>query len=519
MYSLIIKNATVIDGSGEKSITADVAVESEKIVAVAPNITTGAKENFNASGLILTPGFIDVQNHSDSYWQLFDNPSLESLITQGYTTILVGNSGSSLAPLLSENSLLSVQKWKSTSGMNVNWRTYKEYKTQLLSQKYGTNITTLIGYSTVRRGLLGDSSKPPTKSELDSLLVLLEECLIDGASGISVGLQYSHELNVSEAEIFSLAKLCSKYNKILSVSLRDEAEEIISSIRELVAIVEQTKVKLKISHLKIRYKENAQIINELLDTLESSWHRGNNILFDSYPYDFTWQPLYTYLPKWSIEGGRSQLIERLQNPEKLEKILSYLRNHSTRVSELIIASTGQNLKVNGKTISSIAKDMGMTSEEALINLIKVGGSGTLVFDHCLDPKIVSTINNHALGLIGTNGGGFNLDHGSNLIHPRSFGSSTKFLNNVLKNKEISIEEAIAKLSGRPAELIGLNNRGKIQTGNYADLVLFDPKEIDSPATINNPYQYSTGIKAVWLNGQLVVRNNTPLKNLSGQFLS
>lgn len=518
MYSLIIKNATIIDGTGKKGFISDVAVEGDKIVAVSNNITAGAKQIFDGANLVLSPGFIDVQNHSDSYWQLFDNPSLDSMVTQGYTTLLVGCSGSSLAPLLSEQSLLAIQKWKPTSGINVNWRSYDEYAQQLASRKYGANIASLIGYSTVRRGLLGDSTAAPTKEELQALLKILEDCLRAGAKGVSVGLQYSHELNVTEAEIFSLAQLCAKHNKLLAVSLRDEDAEIVSSVRELTAIAEQTGVRLKISHLKIRFRSNQDLLTELLDALESSWHRGVKICFDSYPYDFTWQPLYTYLPKWAIEGGRSQMLQRLADELQHKKILSYLQDHLSNISELVIASTGPNLKVNGKTISRIAKDLGITSEEAVLSLIKSGGSSVLVFDRCLDPQTVTIINNHALGLIGSNGGGFDLIHGANLVHPRSFGTASKYLRSVIDNKYVSLEEAVAKLTGRAAEAAGLADRGILKTGNQADLVLFDPKLIDSKATMNNPYQYSQGMVAVWVNGELTVRNSIPLQTLAGTFL-
>lgn len=518
MYSLLIKNVTVVDGTGKKSFISDVAAEADKIVAISPKINTGAKQIFDGTGLMLAPGFIDVQNHSDSYWQLFENPPLHSLVTQGYTTVVVGSSGSSLAPLISKHGLLSIQKWRPTTGINVNWQTYSEYAAQLAARKYGSNVCTLIGYSTVRRGLLGDAVTRPTKAELDTILLILEDCLTAGAKGISVGLQYSHELSVSEAEIFSLAQLCAKHGKVLAVSLRDESSEIVSSIRELTAIAEQTKVKLKISHLKIRFRENQVLLTELLDALESAWHRGAQVSFDSYPYDFTWQPLYTYLPRWAIEGGRSQLLARLADEDQYKKMLSYLRDYPSSVAQLVVASTGPSLKVNGQTVSAIAKNLNLTSEQAVLNLIQTGGSSVLVFDRCLDPQTVNVINNHALGLIATNGGGFNLTHGPNLIHPRSFGSSAKYLRQVIDHKNISIEEAIAKLTSRAAEVMGLPNRGLIKTGYQADLVLFNPGEINSEASMNNPYQYARGISAVWVNGELAVRNSLPLEVLAGNFL-
>ncbi len=518
MFSLLIKNATVIDGTGTKSIIADVAVEDDKIVAINNNITKGAKTVWDGTGLVLAPGFIDVQNHSDSYWQLFDNPNLHSLISQGYTTVLVGNSGTSLAPIISEHSLLSVQKWQSISGLNVNWRSFEEYKDQLNKLQFGCNVSSLIGYSTIRRGLLGDSLEAPTPGEFESLLRLVESGLKNGASGVSVGLQYSHELNVSEVELIGLAELCAKYDRILAVSLRNETDEVVDSVRELASIAEHTKVKLKISHLKIRYKQYWPLLKDLLDTIETSWHRGAKIYFDCYPYTFTWQPLYTYLPQWSLEGGRSHLLTRLNDPDQSQKILTELKNSPAKISELIIASTATGLKVNGRKLSEIGKDMNCTSEQALINLVRSGGATTLVFDECLDPENMDALINHSLAFIATNGGGFSLEHTDKLIHPRSFGTAPLFIKNVISRKLISLEEAIAKLTSRPADLVGLNKRGKIAVDYYADLVLFNPKTINSKANISNPYQYPNGIEAVWVNGNLATLKNIPTGQLSGKFL-
>lgn len=519
MYSNLIKNATVVDGTGRKAVVADVAIENDKIVAVNTNITTAAKETHDATGLILAPGFIDVQNHSDSYWQLFDNPNLHSLVSQGYTSILVGNSGTSLAPLISEHSLLSVQKWLPTTGLNVNWRSFAEYRDQLKQIRFGCNISSLIGYSTIRRGLLGDSIASPTESELASLLQLIEDGLKTGASGVSVGLQYSHELNVTEVELIALAKLCAKYDKLLAVGLRNETDAVVDSVRELASIAEHTKVKLKISHLKIRYKQYWPQLKALLDTIESSWHRGAQIYFDCYPYTFTWQPLYTYLPKWSLEGGRTHLLERLNDYDQRSKILSELKNHPAKIGELIIASTATGLKVNGKKISDVAKEMSTTSEQAVINLIKSGGVSTLVFDDCLDPETMNIMLNHSLALIATNGGGFNLEHTNRLVHPRSFGTAPLYLRRIYDSKDISIEEGIAKLTSRPAKLLNITDRGLIKAGYFADLVLFDPKTINSKASLSNPYQYPIGIQSVWVNGLLATLNGVPTGQLGGQFLN
>lgn len=519
MYSWIIKNTTLIDGSGGKPRPADIAIEQDKIVAVGDNIGNASAQNIlDAKGLVLAPGFIDVQNHSDSYWQIFDNPGLHSLITQGYTTLLIGNSGASLAPLISADSLRSVQKWQPTTGLNVNWQTFDEYRHQLQNLNFASNLLSLVGYSTVRRGLLGDSTQTPDKAELTSILRVIEQSLKEGAGGVSLGLSYSHEINVTDVEIIALAELCVKYDKLLSVALRNEADQVVDSVRDLAAIADQTGVKLKISHLKVRYQKNWHLLKDVLDIIENSWHRGTKISFDCYPYTYTLQPLYTYLPAWSLVGGRSHLLEKISNLEMRAKILSELKNHPTKLSEMVIASTNNNLKVNGRTISALAEEMQTTSEEAILNLIQHGGVSTLVFDNSLEEAGTKVLANHPLSMIATNGGGYNLEHSNQLVHPRSFGTSSKFLRQAIDDKAISLEAAIAKLTSGPATLLGLSDRGVIKTGNIADLVLFDPGKINSKSNIQNPYQYSEGIEGVWVGGQLAVNKGYLVEPLAGKFI-
>ena len=156
MYSLLIKNATVIDGTGKPGAVGDVAIEGDRIVNLDKNIPVKAQKIIDATGKVLAPGFIDIQNHSDSYWQLFDNPNLDSLVLQGFTTILLGNCGASLAPLISPQALLSIQKWHNLEGVNLNWQSFPEYAGELAKKHYGCNLANLVGYSTLRRGLLGN---------------------------------------------------------------------------------------------------------------------------------------------------------------------------------------------------------------------------------------------------------------------------------------------------------------------------------------------------------------------------
>ncbi len=519
MYSLLIKKATVIDGTGAAPVTADVAVNNDRIVNIAANISTGAEETVQAKGRVLAPGFIDLQNHSDSHWRLFDGPNLESMITQGYTTVMVGNSGASLAPLISEQALLALQKWHTLEGVNINWRSFREFADTMSAQKFGANVASLVGYSTLRRGLIGDKQTPVSVEELQTLKRLADDALNEGAFGISTGFAYAHEANISEVELYEIAKIVADHKAYLAVHLRNEGPAVIESVREVITAAEQARANVKISHMKIRYKENWPLLPDVLAEIESAWHRGTNVHFDVYPYHSTWQALYTYLPTWATMGGRLQLIELLRNSVQRAKILSALNSSEANIQDLMVASTSAKLMVTGKTIASIAADFGTTSEETLLHLIENGGSEILVFDKSLSDNVVDRFCNHSLSFIATNGAGYSTDDNTKLVHPRCFGTAAKFLHNVRAHSAISLPEAIRKLTSGPAKKAGLTGRGTIAIDAKADLVLMDMDQVDSKATLKNPYQYAEGIAQVWVNGQKAVLNGKVTGTKAGTFLT
>lgn len=518
MYSLLIKNATVVDGFSDKSEIFDVAVQNDQIVNIDKNITTAAETTIDASGKILAPGFIDIQNHSDGYWQLFDNPALDSLTTQGYTTILVGNCGASLAPLLSHEALLSIQKWHNLEGSNINWQSFAELMSELGRRKFGCNVASLIGYSTLRRAIVGDQVRGLGTPELNALKKSLQESLEAGSFGMSSGLSYAHEIIISGLELFELAQVVQKKNGLFSIHLRSEGGEIVEALDEALDIARQSSVNLKISHLKIRNEANWPKLPEVLDQLDIAYHQGNNVHFDSYPYDTTWQALYSYLPKWAIEGGRATTVRHFQDAVQKNKILTYLNNSGVKFSSMMIASTANNLNFTGKTIGQIAKNMECSSEQAVLNLIENGGSEVLVFEKNLDSSQVTELNNHPLSMIATDGAGFSTNLKGKLVHPRCFGAATKFLRSVIDDKKITLEDAVKKLSSHPAKKIGLKKRGEIKIGNFADLVIFDAAKIKDVATYENPYQYSQGIEYVFVNGKSVVAKGQLTDSLPGYAL-
>lgn len=518
MYDLIIKNATVIDGTGKPGQILDVAVQGNEIVNIAPAIDSRALSIIDAKGKILTPGFVDLQNHSDSYWQIFDNPSLSSIITQGYTTILLGNCGASLAPLLSHDALSSIQKWHNLEASNINWQSFAEYMEELSKKNFGCNIASLVGYSTLRRAIAGDQIRSLEKNELSALKKALEESLDAGAFGLSNGLSYAHEIIISELELFELAKIVKKHSGLFSVHLRSEGGEIIEALDEALDIAKNTEVNLKISHFKIRNEANWNKFSEAVNLIETSYHQGTNVHFDVYPYDTVWQALYSYLPKWAMEGGRAIMLKHFADPVQKNKILSYLNNLGVKFPPIMVASTANKINFTGKTIGLIAKNLEVSSEQAVLNLIENGGSEVLVFEKNLDQGQVEELLFHPLSFIGTDGAGFSDKGDHKLVHPRCFGTATRFLNLALGKNGLEIEAAIKKLTSGPAKKLGLKKRGEIKIGNYADLVIFDAKKVKDEATYENPYQFSKGIEYVFVNGQASVAQGKITGQLSGYAL-
>ncbi len=519
MYSKIIKNGTIVDGTGRKAFVGDIAIEQDKIVVVGKVGNANAEEIIDATGKYIAPGFIDIQNHSDVYWTIFDNPRLDSLLMQGITSALIGNCGASLAPLLSNDALLSIQKWHNLQGVNLNWLTFAEYLKELSKRSFGINLGSLVGYSTLRRGILKDEVRQLKIEEFKIIAKTLEQSLKAGAFGLSSGLSYAHEAAASENELLEIAKILKKHNALFSIHLRSEGAELVDSVMEAVDLANLSGVNMKISHFKSRNKDNWHLLGQALNIIEANYQKNTNVNFDVYPYDYVWQVLYTYLPRWSYEGGRNILMEHLKNPIQRKKIKDYLATKDVNYSEMIIASTTMSMNVVGKTLGEIARRQEVDVKEAMLNLIANGGSEILVFDKNLDNAQVEQLLGNVLSMVATDGAGFPLRIKDRLVHPRSYGTMPKFLNLVLQKGICSLEAGIQKITSTPAKKIGLKNRGVIAVDNYADLVIFDP-EIKAPADSADPYKPNHGIDYVFVNGVTAVERGQLLSSakMSGQIL-
>jgi N-acyl-D-amino-acid deacylase len=502
MYDILIKNGEVIDGTGKKpKYRQDIAVSNGKIVDLSESIhESKGKIVIDAEGKIIAPGFIDIQNHSDSYWTLFDQPESTSLLSQGITTVIVGNCGSSLAPLPSAESIKTIQKWHNLAGININWTSFAEFL-HALDKKIGVNVGSLVGHATLRRGLLGDGVRKATSDEIKIMDKLLWQALSQGAFGLSMGLVYSHEVNSSTEELLELAKNLKVRDSYLSVHLRSEGSHVLESLDEAIELANKAQVPLKISHFKIQNKKNWELGKRALKKIEDAYHKGLDITFDMYPYHTSWAVLYTYLPKWAYEGGRAEILKMIDSPVERKKIHEFLLTQEYDYKNIIVATSEGNSGFIGKSIADIAKNSGVSGPEALLNVLKACSTQAVGFDRNLSDELVEEFLISPLSMIATDGAGYSKET-ANLVHPRCYGAMPKFLAWVHEKKKITWEEAIRKITSEPARLLGLPDRGRIAKNAIADIVIFDPAKITDKASYTKPFQISSGINDVILNGNL-----------------
>lgn len=507
MYDIIIKNGTIIDGTGKPMFAGDMGIKDGEIKKIGDLQNEASYNVINGKGYYVAPGFIDVNNHSDTYWRIFSNPELESLIYQGITTIIGGNCGSSLAPLVNKNIIASIQKWADIKTINLNWLTMKEFLDEVERKKLSVNFATLVGHSTLRRGLIGDEVRSLSAQELNTMKKMLRDALKDGALGLSTGLVYTHAKIASEKEITEIAEIVARYGGVYTTHIRGEARELLEAVEEAIKTASASKGKLQISHLKAMGEKNWHLMDEAINLIETARMGGLDADFDVYPYTVTGSVLYILLPDWVAEGGKKMMIQRLKDPYVREKVIQEMQKDEFDYSKIVISISPLNKTLTRKKISDISHFQGKSVDETIIDLLIASEGRVITMMEVLSEKNVAKAIRNPFSIIASNGAGYNAEHNQSgeLAHPRNFGAFPRVLGHYVRDKRIvSWEEAIRKMSGRPAEKFGLSRRGFIRENYFADVVIFDPKEIRDVATPENPYQYSRGIVTVIVNGEIAL---------------
>ncbi|HIP50241.1 MAG TPA: hypothetical protein EYG99_02205 [Candidatus Pacebacteria bacterium] len=514
MHDILIKNGTIVDGTGEKMFEADIAINDNIITEIGDMSGDSAREVIDADGHIIAPGFIDISNRSDTRWRLFKDPALESMLYQGVTTIIGGNSGSSLAPIYNKDMLKSMRKWVDIGGINVDWQTMKDFLATVQKYKVSVNFGTFVGYGTLRRGLIGDEDRDLDKNEEISIKKHIKESLDQGALGVSTGMIYSHERNIKTDELVKIAKIVAKKNKLYVAHLRDEGAKLMESVDEVLQIQKESGARIHISHLKATQKEHWSDMQKVIDKIEKT-----NISFDIYPYTFSTTVLYTLLPDWISDGGRRMLLERLRNRDLRERLVKEM-DGGVDLSHVIVAHTMRSDYFCGKTFAQIAKAQNTSVNSAVVDVLLASEGQVNVFLESVSKENIIRGLKSKSSVISSNGVGYTIQKRNECMeHPRSFGAFARIFDKYVRQEGVlNIEDAVHKATGKIAEELLLKNRGVLKEKYIADIVIFDKEKFQDMSTVNQPYRYASGVKSLIINGQVVLKYGKYTGLRSGQII-
>lgn len=500
---------------------ADVGIKEDRIVAIGELHNEKCEIEIDAKDRFICPGIVDVNNHSDTYWQIFSNPDLESLVYQGVTTIIGGNCGSSLAPLADPETIDSIQKWVNIRRLNLDWLNVEEFFEVVEQKRLSINFATLLGHGTIRRGILKNEMRSLTPRELSLIQDILGKSLQDGGLGMSTGLVYTHARSTPTEELVELAKIIKKFNGIYTTHLRDEGKNFLEAVEEAIKIGEESGVKIHISHLKVMGEENWKLFDEGLRLIDHAFERGVDVTFDVFPYTNTGTVLYTLLPDWVSAGGKKMMIQRLKDPAIRSKVIAEMKVSGFDYSKIKIAISSLNKTLSRKSILEIAKSQEKSPEDAVVDVLIASEGRVITSIESLSQDNVEKAIVHPLSIVATNGSGYSIDHAKTgeSVHPRSFGTFPRVLSEyVIEKKIISWETAVKKMTGYPAKKFGIKNRGEIKEKNFADIIIINKDKIEDLATSENPYQYSKGIEFVLVNGEIILKDGVYGRERAGRIL-
>lgn len=498
----LIKNVKVYDGLGSFPFISDVLIENRLISRVALKIEEKADKEIDGSELCLCPGFINTHSHSDL--EMFRNDKMLHTLRQGITTEIVGQDGSSVAPLTDEIADELADNMAPLAGVIDKpywWRSMGEYLSEVRKHNDAVKVEGLIGHGTVRMCVMGNDNRKPAPDELEMMKVIIEKCMQEGAKGISFGLIYPPGSYGDRDEIAELCKVVARYDGIMMVHMRNEQDLLLESIDEMAYVARESGVRLHISHLKALGYRNWGKGKEALEKIRSLREEGIDVTFDQYPYEATCTGLKVVVPTWAYEGGETGFQGRLNDEKEYQKILMEVEKNieargGAEKIQIATVSTEENKWMEGSNLAEISERIELSPQSAALYILKHEGPSVVAIYFSIGEEDVEEILKSDLGCVCTDG-----IMGAS-PHPRLYGAFPRVIGFYCREKKLlSLEEAIRKMTSEPARRLRLWDRGIVREGMKADLVLFDYEKVKNVNSYREPKKYPEGILQVWVDGE------------------
>ncbi len=514
---VVIRGGTVYDGGGSTPITADVAIDGDRIVEVGDLSNSKGKLEIDARGLAVAPGFINMLSWATE--SLIEDGKSQSDIRQGVTLEVFGE-GVSMGPL---NDAMK-EDAKNRQGdihYEVDWTTLGEYLDSLTRRGISPNVASFVGATTVRIHELGYEDRPPTPEELRRMQELVRQAMEEGALGVGSSLIYAPAFYARTPELIALCQVAADYDGMYISHMRSEGNRLLEAIDELIEISSQAGLPAEIYHLKAAGKENWDKLDAAIERVERARSKGLRITADMYTYTAGATGLDAAMPPWVQEGGTQRWIERLKDPATRRRVVHEMRTKADGWENLLLAAgspdkallsgfKSEALKpLTGKTLAEVAAERKVSPEEAAIDLVIEDGSRVETVYFLMSEENVRQ--EVALPWVSFGSDAASQAPEGNFLksspHPRAYGNFARVLGKyVREEKALTLEEAIRKLTSLPAENLKLRQRGSLKTGCYADLAIFDPTTISDNATYEDPQRYATGMRHVFVNGVQVLKD-------------
>lgn len=515
-FDVLIKGGTVYDGAGGEPRHLDVAVRGDRIVEIGTLRKARANTVVDATGLAVAPGFINMLSHSETSL-IVDGRSMSEL-KQGVTTQIFGEG--SMGPLTLEMKARRIAQ-QGDIKYDITWTTLAEYLAYLEKRGISQNVASFIGAPTLREYVIGLQDKAATPEQLDKMRELVRQEMEAGALGITTALIYPPATFAKTEELIELSKVAAKYKGKYIAHIRSEADQLAEAVEETIRISREAGLPAEIYHLKASGRENWSKLDRVLAMIEEARRNGLQITADMYTYTAGATGLNSCMPPWVYDGGSDAAYRRLEDPETREKIAAAMRAPSNNWENLymlagspdrilLVGFKSEALKpLTGKTLADVARMRGKDPVETIMDLVLEDRSriGTVYF--MMDEENVKKQIRQPWVSFGSDAASM-APEGVFLkssTHPRAYGNFARLLGKyVREEKVIPLTEAVRRLSGLPATNLGLDHRGFLEPGMFADVVVFDPDTITDVATYEKPQQYSVGVKHVFVNGVQVLRD-------------